>query len=504
MYVPHEMPAFRFHPRRTSREAPPGLAAALRLSAVAAAVLLLALPPSGHAQVPGRGLEEARRLGERFLLVRDATVIDGTGGLPRRDASVLIRNGVIEAVGRSEDMMMPEGTDVVDAGGGWLVPGFIDVHADARDTSVIRGLIAAGVTTIRSPGSPIGDEVDYRRVADQGDVAGPRVLSAGPVIDAPPGHWPGSVLVETAEEARAAVRAQAERGAEVIKLYAHLPSALVAAAVEEAHEHGLEVVGDLVMTSWTEAARAGIDHLSHVVSRSPDLLPAEAREAYRRDVSEGRAHPYYRWLEALDLDGRQVDEMLGALLSRDVSVDPTLAATESVLFCSDPEYTAELASYLPEATGTGSEGLAPRCVAEEWPEDFLERAREAWPKALALVRLLHDQGVRLAAGSNAPFGRFPPGASFHRELELLSEAGISGREILRIATANGAVTLGILHEAGTIEPGKRADMVLLRSDPLRDIRATRDIEWVMLDAEIYRPAAAGEAGREGVSTPASR
>lgn len=474
----------------------------MALAGLAVAVLLLTLPASGTAQVPGRGLEEAR-LGEHFLLVRDATVIDGTGGLPRRDASVLIRNGVIEFVGRTRDMTVPEGTEVVDAEGGWLVPGFIDVHANARDTTVIRGLLAAGVTTVRNPGSPVRNGVDYQRVANPGDVAGPRVFSAGPVIDGPPGHWPGSVLVETVEEARAAVRAQAERGAEVIKLFAHLTPPLVAAAVEEAHEHGLEVVGDLVMTSWTEAARAGIDHLSHVVSRSPDLLPPEARESYRRDVSEGRAHPYYRWLEALDLDGRQVDEMLGALLSRDVSVDPTLAATESVLFCSDPEYAAELEAYLPDTTRAsrrGSGGLA-GCVAEEWPEDFLERAREAWPKALALVRLLHDQGVRLAAGSNAPFGRFPPGASFHRELELLSEAGIPGREVLRIATANGAVALGILHEAGTIELGKRADMVLLRSDPIRDIRATRDIGWVMLDAEIYRPAAAGGERREGDDRP---
>lgn len=461
------------------------------LPAIAAGALLLTLPAVGHGQVPGRGLEEARRLGEKFMLVRGATVIDGTGGLPRDGVSVLIRNGVIEFVGRLEDMAVPEGTEIVDAGGGWLLPGFIDVHAHARDTAVIGALLAAGVTAIRNPSSSTRDGVDYRKATNGGVIRGPRILAAGPVIDAPPGHWPGSVLVATEEEARAAVRDQTERGAEFIQLYSRLPPALVAAAVDEADELGLPVVGDLVLTSWTEAARAGIDHLSHVVSRSPDLLPPEAREPFLRDVSEGRAHPYARWLEALDVDGPQVDEMVGALLSRDVSVDPTLAATESVLFCTDPKYAAELAAYVQDTTRASGSGLdgAESCEAENWPEDFLERARAVWPKALELVRLLHEQGVRLAAGSRAPFGRFPAGASFHRELELLSEAGIPNREVLRIATANGAVALGILHEAGTIELGKRADMVLLGGDPLRDIRNTRDISWVMLDAKLYRPAA---------------
>lgn len=464
------------------------------------------LAPPAAAQVGREDFERARRLGEQFLLVRDATVIDGTGGLPRTGVSVLIRNGVIEFVGRLQDITVPEGTELVDAGGGWLVPGFIDVHAHARDTAAIQALLAAGITTIRSPSSPVHDGVDYRKAVSSGHIRGPRIHSAGPVIDAPPGHWPGAVLVDTEEEARAAVREQAAAGANLVKLFARLSPALVAAAVNEAHALGLPVLGDLVVTSWTEAARAGIDHLSHIVSRSPALLPPEVRDEYQRDVAEHRAHPYYRWLELLDLEAPQVDEMLGALLARDVSVDPTLTVTESVLFCSDPAYVAEVSRYSVAeffaATAGPDEGGAADgptafegCEAEGWPDDFLNRARAVWPKALEFVRLLHRHGVRVAAGSDAPFGRLPAGASFHRELELLSEAGIPNRQVLRIATANGAVVLGILHEAGTIEAGKRADMVLLASDPLEDIRNTRDIEWVMLDARLYRPAQREEKGK---------
>lgn len=452
-------------------------------------VLFVAWPGRAPGQVDPRVYQPGALLQDELLLVRGATVIDGTGGFPRRGASVLIRNGLIEFVGRLDDMVVPSGTEVVEARGGWLAPGFIDVHVHVQDTTTLEALLAAGITTVRSPSSPVREGVDYRKVGKVNGVRLPPIHAAGPVIDAPPGSWPGSVLVRTEEEVRAAVREQGRAGAQLIKLYTGLPPALVAAAVDEAHSLKLRVVGDLVSTSWTEAARAGIDHLSHVVSRSPRLLPREARETYERDVAEGRAHPYYRWLELLDLDGPEVDEMLGGLLSRDVSVDPTLATIESVLLCADSTYAAQRAGYL-ASTGGGSTGLERpgECAAEEGPADYTERARAAWPKALELVRLLHEHGVRLTAGSDAPFGGLPPGASFHRELELLSEAGIPNRHVLRIATANGAVALGILHKVGTIEPGKRADMVLLGGDPLADIRNTREIRWVMLDGRIYEPS----------------
>lgn len=456
---------------------------------VLAAALLAVWPLHAAAQVDPRVYEPGALLEDDLLLVRGATLVDGTGGFPRANVSVLVRNGRIEAVGRLGDLIVPTGTDVVDARGGWLVPGFIDVHVHVRDTSTLEALLAAGITTARSPSSTVREGVDYRKIGKTNGVRLPSLMAAGPVLDAPPGGWPGSVLVRTEAEIRAAVRAQAEAGVDVVKLYTRLPPDLVASAVAEAHAHDLPVAGDLVRTSWTEAARAGIDHLSHIVSRSPALLPPEVRDTYERDVEDGRAHAYYRWLELLALNGPQVDEMVGALLSRDVTVDPTLAAIEAVLLCADSAYVAQRDAYLSSASVEGS-GLeaATACPAERGPADYTERARSAWPKALELVRLLHRQGVRLTAGSDAPLGGLPPGAAFHRELELLSAAGIPSRHVIRIATANGAVALGVLHEVGTIEPGKRADMVLLEADPLADISNTRAIRWVMLDGRIYRPS----------------
>lgn len=456
---------------------------------VLAAALLAVWPLHASAQVDPRVYQPGALLEDELLLVRGATLVDGTGGFPRRNVSVLVRNGRIEAVGRLDDLIVPTGTNVVDARGGWLVPGFIDVHVHVQDTATLEALLAAGITTARSPSSTVHDGVDLRKIGKTNGVRLPSLRAAGPVLDAPPGGWPGSVLVRTEAEMRAAVRAQAEAGVDVVKLYTRVPPDLVVAAVAEAHALDVPVAGDLVRTSWTEAARAGIDHLSHIVSRSPSLLPPEVRERYEGDVADGRAHAYYRWLELLELDGPEVDEMVGALLSRDVSVDPTLAAIEAVLLCADSAYAAERAAFQSSrgARGSGLEAAAV-CPAEEGPADYTERARRAWPKALELVRLLHRQGVRLTAGSDAPLSGLPPGAAFHRELELLSATGIPNRHVIRIATSNGAVALGALHQVGTIEPGKRADMVLLEADPLADIRNTREIRWVMLDGRIYRPS----------------
>lgn len=509
-----------------------------RLAALLPLLVAIVFPADGRCQIRGETYRPVR-LGESYTLVAGATVIDGTGEAPRPNSSVLILNGEIVDVGAVGEVFGPPGTRVVPAHGKYLLPGFVDVRARARDSATLETLLAHGITAIRSPVTPVRDGVDYRAVANSGDVPAPRMKASGPVIDAPPGVWPESDLVETEEDVREAVRRQAAAGADFVELYVRLPPRLVAAAVDEAHRLGLPVAGDLVATSWIEAARAGIDHLSHVVSRSPALLGEEAAEAYGRDVAERRSHPYYRWLEEVEVEGPRVDEMVGGLLMRDVSVAPALAVTESVLLCADAVYREEVASYWPggawpeegtvgpgDGDTTGATGAAGRaspgtsgeappdasgnasaaaegsgpavevgCVAERWPADFTDRARAAWPKALALVRLLYEEGVLLAAGSDAPLGRLPPGASFHRELELLAGAGIPPLRVLRIATRNGAAVAGILDRAGSIEPGKRADLVLLAGDPAADIRNTRRIEWVMLGGTIYSPVEPADTSR---------
>ncbi|MFQ5690003.1 MAG: amidohydrolase family protein [Gemmatimonadota bacterium] len=450
---------------------------AVRLTLLAA-LLPLAAPGSAAAQITGR--EPRIRLGQRVTILRDVTVIDGTGGQEREHVSVLIVDDLIQGVGRPEDLPLVESARVATLTGKYLLPGFVDAEARFRGPADLAGMLAAGIVTIRNPRSATVDGVDYREAVGK-KLPGPRIFTAGQPLDAAPGHGPDTRPVQDEKGVRTAVREEAEAGADFIQLSAGLPFPLVRAAIFAARTRHLPVAGDLVETSWTEAARSGIDVLGRIVSLSPKLLPAEARDTYRQDVVTGRAHPYYRWLELVDPDGPEIDEMIGALLSRDVMVIPTLAGIESVLLCGDPTFEAEIAAYGVRAP----EGAA--CLSADRTPDHLGRARAAWPVALSLTRQLEEAGVRLLAGSDAPIGRLPPGLSFHRELELLVRAGLSPLDVLSIATRNGAVSVGDLHESGTIEPGKRADLILLDADPLADIRNTRKIEWVMVEGKLFFP-----------------
>ena len=423
--------------------------------------------------------------GHGLVVLEGATLIDGSGAAPRARSVVAMRGGRIVAVGMVGDFRYPDDARIVDLSGRWLLPGFIDVHAHARSAWVLEGLLAGGVTTIRNPSSSVAAGVDYRAAVASGTIRGPRVFTAGRVIDAPPGYWPDAAVVSTEGQMRAEVRRQAEAGVDLIKLYVGLPPELVRAGIDEAHGLGLPVIGDLVATSWTEAARLGIDFVTHGVPRHPSLLPAGERATYERDVRTRRAHPFYRWFELVDLASGEIDSMTEALVAQGVAVDPTLVAIEAVLRGRDPAYQAQVARHavpgrvLNDWRGAGLSSI--------WPGDYLRRGAGAWPTVLALTRMLHERGVLLLAGTDTPLPWVVPGASFHRELELLGDAGIPPLDVLTIATRNGALALGIVHEAGTVTAGKRADLVVLDADPVADLGNTRRVVWVMKGGVRYDP-----------------
>lgn len=121
----------------------------------------------------------------------------------------------------------------------------------------------------------------------------------------------------------------------------------------------------------------------------------------------------------------------------------------------------------------------------DWSEEDFRCSAAAWPKVLRLLKAYHTQGVRLVTGSDEPNPWVIPGISLHQELELYAEAGIPPAEILKMATHNGAEALGILPDVGTVEAGKRADLVVLSASPLADIRNTRKIERVFREGREF-------------------
>jgi imidazolonepropionase-like amidohydrolase len=186
--------------------------------------------------------------------------------------------------------------------------------------------------------------------------------------------------------------------------------------------------------------------------------------------------------------------VIESLKQHHVSDDPTLIAYKTK-FVPTEEYRSKQ-----------NVSLAPPAMQASWrdggftadwtPADFA-RMRKAWPKMLAIVDRYYREGVLLTTGSDLPNSWVVPGVSLHQEMELLSEAGIPREAVLAMATRNAASVLGLDREIGTVETGKRADLVVLDANPLTDIHNTRKIEYVLQNGRLLRPAAllAKESGQ---------
>jgi imidazolonepropionase-like amidohydrolase len=396
------------------------------------------------------------------IILEGATLIDGTGALPRHNTTIVINGTEIVYVSNNAsvnnyDIHSFATKNVIDLSGKYIIPGLFDMHAhvaNVRKNSynqneseyMLRMLLTHGVTTIRNPGGPTEQSVALRENVSERKIIGPQIFTAGQLLNTPQIPVPFvEKQVQTEQDVRQEVRNQVATGVDYVKLYVGLTPELVKAAINEAHSNGIKVIGHLYMTSWTDAADLGIDALTHGVPVSPFLLS----EANQQKFLGARDHPFnhFLWLDLVDLNGPEINEMIKAVASNNIPVDPTLDIYEAMIQ-EEPQY-----QYL-------------------------------WPKILQLTKMLYDNGVTILSGSDIPNFELVPGASLHHELELLVEAGIPPLEVIKIATSNGAHALGIEEDVGTIVPGKQADMMILSDNPIDDISNTKKIEAVISDGQF--------------------
>lgn len=479
----------------------------IRALAIAVALLLgFACAPSGHApteadsagNTSGEASAEAITSCEGCLVLRQATVVDVRAGRHLADRTVILRDGRILAIETSTASPPPTGAQTIDLDGAYVLPGLIDMHAhvaimpgdekgrlldeiDQEQTEqVLRTLLAFGITTIRNPAALTAEGVALREAVASGELLGPRIRTAGHALNRRKATFGPFAATPDAASIEQEIARQAALGVDYIKVYAWMPPKLIATAIEAAHDHGLEVIGHLQRTTWTEAARLGIDHITHGAPWSATYLPKKRRAGYR-----GSFRDRMTWLEAIELDGPQITEMVTALVENKVSIDPTLIVYET-------KFRGDLA----ESSRRDDLTFAPAPMLEQWrrgsfvanwsAKDFA-RGHRVWDRALALIKKLYDGGVHLTAGSDMPNPWVIPGASLHEELQLLASAGIPPAAVLRMATIDAARSLHLDDRIGTIEVGKDADLVILDADPLADLANTRTIRHVVVKGKVFSP-----------------
>jgi imidazolonepropionase-like amidohydrolase len=392
------------------------------------------------------------------VILEGATLIDGTGILPKPNTTIVIDGNRIVFVSNNtaDNFLNLSAANRVNLTGKYIIPGLFDMHAhvgnvlkDSYNQSeseyALRMLLTHGITTIRNPGGPTEQSVALRDNVSEGRIAGPQIFTAGQLLNTPQISVPFvEKKVQTEQDVRQEVRTQVVAGVDYIKLYVGLTPNLLKAAIDEAHIYGKKVIGHLYMTSWTDAANLGIDALTHGVPVSPFLLS----EADQQKFLESGDHPFNHllWLDLVDLNGPEINNMISALVNNGIPVDPTLDIYE--------------------------------IVTKESQHQYL------WPKVLQLTKMLYDNGVLILSGTDIPNFDLVPGASLHHELEILVEAGIPPLEVIKIATRNGAQALGIEENAGTIESGKQADMIILSDNPIDNISNTKKIESVINNGRL--------------------
>jgi imidazolonepropionase-like amidohydrolase len=386
--------------------------------------------------------------GKATIAILGATLLDGRGGEPLADAGVVVEGNAITAVGKRGEIAIPAGAEVVEAAGLFLLPGLIDAHFHLDGIARLpHDFLVNGLTSLRDPGEWI-EYYDGERAAGY---PLPRLFLTGPHLDMPPAAHPKhSVLVRDQEEAVRQVHQLADQGASAIKIYYRLSLGLMASICKAAHARGLPVTAHLEISDAREVIRAGVDGIEHVTSLGLSLLPGPEAEQYRQAVladNNARRKGRYEVWQSLDLQGEKVDSLTRFLKDRQTFFCPTLAAFEYRL-------------------GEGK-------------QDTVQA--EGFRNMLAFVGKAHKAGVRVVVGSHSIVPYAEKGWAFHQEMELLAECGMSPAAIIKAATQENARFFRVEDRLGSIEKGKMADLVLVRENPLTDIRALRQVERVMLN-----------------------
>lgn len=424
------------------------------------------------------------------VVFKNVRLYDADARAFRAARTVIVRDGVIAAVGRAGLVRIPEGAEVIDGAGKTLLPGLWDSHMHVGDDFTGVQELSLGVTSVRDPGNDDGRTIDRRARAAKGDLLMPNVYPSSLIDGKGPNTAQVANVAESQEQALALVRRAKDNGFNGVKFYGTFDAAWLKASIAEAHRLGLHVHGHVpVGIRPMDAIVDGYDEITHI---NWIIMQAMPDEVIKTSNGFARFEGPGRYAKDVDLDAAPMQSIITEMARKQVYSDPTMVAFEGIYVGEGGKLSPAYAPFIGTMPAATERALLQGGFAV--PKD-LTRADylKSWSKMTELLGRMHKAGIPIVAGTDGS------GIEIVHELEIYVAAGMTPAEALATATIAPARLVGKDGETGSIKAGKTADLVLVEGDPstrIGDLRQTRIVMLAgkIMDADALR-AAAGFSGR---------
>ncbi len=405
------------------------------------------------------------------VVVQNVNIFTAEGTL-LLNQDVAVEGTIIRDITPSGQKNIPKDVLLIDGTGKTLLPGMFDMHTH---NTKFRGILhlAGGITSVRD----LANNKQLKNLSAQfnnNEILGPQIVTFCGIIDGSGPFANQRNVVDNLEEGLAEIEDYKRLGYEQIKLYSSIRPEWVLPLTEKAHQLGMRVSGHIpaYMTA-TQAINQGYNEIQHINMLFLNFLSdtIDTRTPLRHIMPAQHGAD-------LDLNSVEYQEFVQLLKSKDILVDPTVAIFENMYVAQkgEPSPTYEkIMSRLPlmDQRRFYSGGLSKS-------GSKIQRYKDSFEKMLAVIADLFQQGVNIVPGTDGL-----PGFLYHRELELYVRAGIPAAEVLKLATIKSAEITGMSNEYGSIEVGKKADLILIDGNPIENIEDVRKVEWTLKGGNIY-------------------
>jgi hypothetical protein len=438
------------------------------------------------------------------ILIKNVNILDVEKGTVIANQDVLINSNRVTYIGNYKKQFL-SALQTIDGEGKFLLPGLWDMHAHAlwgepdsyfNSYASMKQMLLFGITGFRDPHGVIDFGNKVKRQLQNKEVVVPRFVHSN-LIDGYPPIQPGALVVQTPDEGRKAVDSLKNAGVDFIKTYWMLQPDVFYAIVDASKKAGLKVTGHIpYQVSLSDAIEQGMSLFDHMdgLTEASSLLTDSI--IHKRDVhfylphitrksTEEVIQPHKLALQTYD--ETKNNHLLLQIKKHNVFVVPTLTIVKSFGTLRNPDW-----SFTPDSIFVSSSTIPfldrkryPKLFSQYYKSEDFKVLEDDFAFKKAQLRKMDSMGINLLIGTDVPVTPYLFGLAVHDEMQIWKEAGLSESSIIKAATLNPAIFLGMQDSLGSVAIGKIADLLLLDKNPLDDIKNTRSIHAVIINGTLF-------------------